>query len=99
MDGHGILGSSSWFYKAGIEYILGFKIENNVLRINPCISKEWKEFSMRYKFGKSIYNIKVRNFNGKNFGVSKVILNGEEMENKAILLVDDGNINEVVVEM
>ena len=31
MDGHGILGSSSWFYKAGIEYILGFKIENNVL--------------------------------------------------------------------
>ena len=92
-------GSSSWFYKAGIEYILGFKIENNILRINPCISKDWREFSMRYKFGRSIYNIKVKNPSGKCFGVNKILVNGEEMPNKAILLVDDGRVNEVVVEM
>ena len=92
-------GSSSWFYKAGIEYILGFKVENNVLRINPCISKDWQEFSMRYKFGRSIYNIKVRNPNGKCFGVNKVLVNGEEVLNKEILLVDDGRVNEVIVEM
>lgn len=92
-------GSSSWFYKAGIEYILGFKIENNVLKINPCISMDWKEFSMRYKYGRSIYNIKVKNLNGKCFGVNRILLNGEEVQNKAILLVDDGRVNEVVVEM
>ena len=28
-------GSSSWFYKAGIEYILGLKIEKGILTINP----------------------------------------------------------------
>lgn len=92
-------GSSSWFYKAGIEYILGFKIENNMLKINPCISKDWREFSMRYKFGRSIYNIKVKNPSGKCFGVNKILVNGEEVQNKAILLVDDGRVNEVVVEM
>ena len=92
-------GSSSWFYKAGIEYILGLKIQNNVLKIEPCIPKEWKEFSSRYKFGRSIYNIKVKNFGGKNYGVNSVKLNGVEVENKAIKLVDDGSVNEVEVEM
>ena len=92
-------GSSSWFYKAGIEYILGFSIENNILKINPCISKDWKEFSMRYKYGRTIYNISVKNFVGKCYGVNKVLLNGSEVPNKAILLVDDGSVNEVIVEM
>lgn len=92
-------GSSSWFYKAGVEYILGFKIENNVLRINPCIPRDWKEFSMRYRFGRSIYNIKVKNLQGRNYGVSRVLLNGEVVEDKAIRLVDDGRVNEVEVEM
>ena len=50
-------GSSSWFYKAGIEYILGLKIKNNTLSLNPCIPKDWKEFSIKYKFERSIYNI------------------------------------------
>ena len=54
---------------------------------------------MRYKFGRSIYNIKVKNPSGKCFGVNKILVNGEEVQNKAILLVDDGRVNEVVVEM
>jgi len=58
-------GSSSWFYKAGIENILGFKIEQEILKIEPCISSQWKEYSIKYKFGTSIYNIKVKNPNGR----------------------------------
>jgi len=59
-------GSSSWYYKAGIEYILGLKIRENILSIEPCIPKDWKEYFIRYKYGESIYNIKVTNPNGKN---------------------------------
>lgn len=92
-------GSSSWFYKAGIEYILGFRIVNNVLEVNPCICKDWKEFSMRYKFGRSIYNIKVKNLSGKNCGVNRVVVNGDVVEDKKIKLVDDGKVNDVVIEM
>lgn len=78
-------GSSSWYYKAGVEYILGLKIENNVMKIQPCISKDWKEYSMQYKFGDSIYNIKIYNPNGKNTGVEKIILNGMETTNNIVL--------------
>ena len=75
-------GSSSWYYTAGIEYILGLKIKEGYLMIEPCIPKDWKEYFMRYKWKDSIYNIKVINQNQKNTGVEKVLLNGEEVENK-----------------
>ena len=82
-------GSSSWFYKAGIEYILGLKIENGYLRIDPCIPKDWKEYSMQYKWENSVYTIKVSNPNNKNMGVTKVLLNGIEVENK--IKLDNSN--------
>ena len=82
-------GSSSWYYDVGIEYILGLKIENEYLRIEPCIPKDWKEYLIRYKWKDSIYNIKITNVNQKNTGVEKVILNGEIVENK--IKLDGGN--------
>lgn len=92
-------GSSSWFYKAGIEYILGIKIKNNMLKIEPCIPKEWKEFSARYKFGRSIYNITVKNPTEKNTEVKKMIVNGEEIPGKVLRIIDDGKINEIEIQM
>ena len=51
--------------------------------------KQWKQndngFEIKYKFGNSIYNINVKNPEGKNTGVSKVFVNGVEHENKIIL--------------
>ncbi len=89
-------GSSSWYYDAGIEYILGLKIEKEYLKIEPCIPKDWKEYIIRYKWKESIYNIKVMNINQKNTGVEKVLLNGQEIENK-IKLDGDGKIFNIEV--
>ena len=92
-------GSSSWYYKAGIEYILGLKIQNGYMKIDPCIPKDWKEYQIQYKWNDSIYNIKVKNpdgKNGKNEGVTKVILDGNEVENNIKL---DGNRKVYTVEL
>lgn len=91
-------GSSSWYYKAGIEYLLGLKVENGYIRIEPCIPKEWKEYQIQYKWKESIYNIKVKNPESKNTGVSKVILNGKEVEN-CIKLDGSRNIYQIEVIM
>ena len=58
-------GSSSWFCKAGLEDILGLKVENGILKIEPCISSKWEEYSIRYRYKSNIYNIQVKNPNGK----------------------------------
>ena len=90
-------GSASWYYNAGIENILGFKIEGNKIKINPCIPNDWKEYSISYKKENTLYNIKVKNINGKNTGVLKIFL--DEKEVKEIEIINDGKIHEVDVLM
>ena len=91
-------GSSSWYYKTGIEHILGLKIDKGVLKVQPCIPQDWKEYSIRYKWKNSIYNIKIKNPKGKNLGVKKILLDGEEVENE-IILDGSGKVFNIEVEM
>ena len=91
-------GSSSWFCKAGLEDILGLKIEAGILRIEPCISSKWEGYSIRYRYKTSVYNIEVKNPNGKCTGENqKFYFNGKEIEERQIKLEDNGSINEIEV--
>lgn len=89
-------GSASWYYKAGIENLLGLKVEKGYLKIEPCIPKEWKEYMIEYQYQDSKYKIKIKNPDGKNTGVTKVILNGNEITNDIKL---DGSRNEYNIEI
>ncbi|MBO5349086.1 MAG: hypothetical protein J6A89_04640 [Clostridia bacterium] len=92
-------GSASWYYICAIKYILGLKIENGMLSMNPCISSDWSEYEIRYKFGESIYNIKVKNPNRKCSGVDKFYFNGNEISDKIIKLEDNRLVNEIEIIM
>ena len=92
-------GSSSWMYEAGIKYLLGLCIENGYLSIQPCIPSDWKEYSIKYKHGNSVYNIHVSNPNGKNNTVQSFKLNGQEIPDKKIELNSAGEIYNVEVNM
>ena len=50
-------GSASWYYDAGIEYILGLKIENGIMKFEPCIPKDWKEYLIRNINGEKAFII------------------------------------------
>ena len=92
-------GSSSWYFKAILEYVLGLKIKNGFLSVEPCIAKSWKEYEIKYKYKTSIYHIVVKNPEGKNTGVDKFIVNGNEVEDKRIPLSDDGRIYQIQIFM
>ena len=93
-------GSASWYYMAGIEYILGFKIKNNTIKINPCIPKDWKEYEIKYRYENAIYNIKIKNPEGKNKGVTKILVNGKEIEKEnGIKLEKSANVYNIEVIM
>ena len=93
-------GSSSWYYKTGIEYILGLQIKNKILYINPCIPKEWRTYSIRFKFENTLYNIVIENPNGKNTGVSKITVEGRDIDiNKGIILQENSGVINIEVEM
>ena len=101
-------GSSSWYYKAGIEYILGLKIKNGELSINPCIPKEWNTYSIKYKYKTSTYNINVLNlsknetseitsFKQDTSQIKSFKLDGEEIPDKKIKLQDTGQTHEIEI--
>ncbi len=82
-------GSSAWFYRVGLEEILGFNLRGNILEIKPVIPSEWKEFDIEYKYFDAIYNIKVK-IGRKN----EITINGTKKEK--INLKEKGNYNIVV---
>ncbi len=93
-------GSSSWFYKAGIEYILGLRIEEGNLKLSPHIPKSLDEYYIRYEYKTSIYNIKVKNVSRRDIcEVRKFTLDGQEIKEKQIKLIDNGRIYEIEIEL
>ena len=90
-------GSSSWMYRVWLEDVLGVQRRGNVLHIVPNVPRDWNEYSIRYKFGSSQYNISVKNPDGGKV-VSSLEVDGA-MVNIAdgIKLVDEGREHEVRV--
>jgi cyclic beta-1,2-glucan synthetase len=53
-------GASGWLYRAGLEAILGFRKEGDVVTLKPCIPAEWEGFELRIRNGDAVCVINVR---------------------------------------
>ena len=80
-----------------MEKILGLQCEGNNLRIEPCIPKGWAEYEIHYRFGKTMYHLRVENVQSVNNGVAKLTLDGKLLKDEKISLEDDGREHIVVV--
>ena len=58
-------GTAAWMYRVGLEWLLGFKKEGNILRIAPSIPSDWEEYTIHYTYGRTLYSIRVKNGRGK----------------------------------
>lgn len=92
-------GSSGWMYIVGLEDIIGFTVEENRLYINPCIPKDWDSLSMIYKYKNTVYHIKINNINQVNSGVKNIYVDDNKLNERFIVLEDDGKEHVVIVEM
>ena len=91
-------GSASWMYRVGLEGILGFTKRGDSLIVDPCVPDDWPEFSIEYKYGKTVYHITVRNPAGMALQPGRITINGTLLDGTAIPLVDDGARHLVVIE-
>lgn len=89
-------GSASWYYRCGIKNILGINLNRNILTLNPCVPDDWDQYSFRYKYSNSIYNIKVIN-KFKSNKVKEIKINGEVQEDRKIILIDSNKIYDVEI--
>ena len=92
-------GSASWMYRVGLENILGFTKIGDTLRIEPCVPRDWHEFGITYRFGRTTYEIMVRNPALLRQRGSCVVLDGTLFRTNTIPLVDDGQTHHVEVDV
>jgi len=92
-------GSAAWLYRAGLEWILGFRLHGKTLLIDPCIPKSWGRFEIVFRYHSARYDITVENPRGISRGVALVELDGKLLRRNPVLipLSDDGTIHSVRV--
>jgi cyclic beta-1,2-glucan synthetase len=92
-------GSAGWMYRAGIEWILGFRQRGATLVIDPCVPKSWPGFTIAFQYRSAHYEIAVENPRGVSHGVSRISLDGKALATSGarIPLADDGATHQVEV--
>ncbi|HET9062609.1 MAG TPA: glycosyltransferase 36 associated protein, partial [Candidatus Binatia bacterium] len=92
-------GSSAWMYRAGLEWILGLRVQGASLIVDPCIPKAWPRFEIDFCHGTARYEITVENPRSVNRGVTGVEVDGRHLSGGSarIPLVDDGSTHRVRV--
>ncbi len=94
-------GSASWFYHVAVRNLLGLWVEDVEgiphLRLDPCIPRSWKGYTLTYTHGTTTYRIGFENPRGVNRGVAYVELDGMRLESASVPLRDDGGSHDVRV--
>jgi cyclic beta-1,2-glucan synthetase len=92
-------GSSGWMYRAGLEWILGFRLRGATLHLDPCIPRAWPGFELTFLYHSARYRVRVENPHGVTRGIARVDLDGSPAPSRdgAIPLADDGVEHLIVV--
>jgi cyclic beta-1,2-glucan synthetase len=92
-------GAAGWLYRAGLESILGFRVQGATLVLDPCIPKAWPGFEIEYRHHSARYQIAVENPRGVSRGVTRLELDGVPLPDAqaGVPLADDGATHRVRV--
>jgi cyclic beta-1,2-glucan synthetase len=90
-------GSAGWMYRAGMEWILGFRLRGTTLHLDPCIPRAWRGYKISFQYHSARYLLSVQNPRGVTRGISRVTLDGEACSLAAIPLVSDGQTHTIEV--
>jgi cellobiose phosphorylase len=74
-------------YRLIVESLLGLRLEVDKLHVKPCIPADWEGFTIHYRYRETIYHIKVVQIAGE--GATRVTVDGVELEDRWIALIDD----------
>ena len=88
-------GSAGWMQRAGVESLLGLRMQEGVLHLDPCIPCAWPGFDVSLRYGEARYDIRVENPDGSGQGVCFAAIDQTVLTARplGVRLVDDGAIH------
>ena len=93
-------GSAGWMYRVGLEWLLGFRVRDGKLVIDPCIPRSWPGFEISFRYRSARYEVSVENPLGVCRGILATKLDGEIQKGNqklSVPLFDDGATHRVQV--
>jgi cyclic beta-1,2-glucan synthetase len=90
-------GAAGWMYRAGVEWILGFRLRGAVLHVDPCIPRSWPRYEIVFRYHSARYRLSVENPRGAMRGVTSISLDGGPVTGREIPLADDAREHLIAV--
>ena len=94
-----LTGTAAWTFLSISQAILGLKPTLDGLMVDPCLPSEMKGFQVTRRYRGAVYHITVKNPNGKQHGIKKVLVNGAEQESNILAPAPAGSSVKVEIVM
>jgi cyclic beta-1,2-glucan synthetase len=82
-------GAAGWFYRSGLESVLGIQVEGATMTVHPCVPQSWQNYTVSYQYGRSRYVIRVRLEESELFST--------HAGSRTIDLIDDGEVHDIQI--
>ena len=92
-----LTGTAAWNWYTITQFILGIKPTFDGIEIDPCIPSTLKEYSVKRVLRDAEFDITVENPNGKESGVSQVVLDGSPIEGNIIKATPGHHVVKVIM--
>ncbi len=90
-------GAAGWYYRVGLESMLGIYVRNQRLQLRPCFHDSWDRYYVNLRHGTAHYQVEIRNPDRRSHGELMLTLDGEIVTGgNDIPLHDDGLSHHVV---
>jgi len=92
-------GAAGWMYRLTVETLLGLHLEEDHLRIAPCVPADWDSYRIHYRYRETVYHIAVRRVAEPLGQATRMTVDGVERPDARIPLVDDRREHHVEIDL
>ncbi len=93
-------GAAAWMWRLGVESILGIRMEQDHLHINPCIPTTWKGFEAWIAVGDNCIHVVVENPDHVASGVAAMTMDTHALDSQRICVdPTEAGVHEVRVRL
>ena len=79
-----LTGTAAWMWYTVSEFILGIKPDYDGICIDPCLPDHAKEYTVKRRFRGAEYHITVKNPNGRQKGIERLMVDGKVIDGNVI---------------
>ena len=94
-----LTGTAAWTFLSISQAILGLKPTLDGLMVDPCLPSDLKGFEVTRRYRGAVYHITVKNPDGKQHGVKRVLVNGAEQQSNILAPAPAGSSVNVEIVM